>query len=96
MPIRIYSLAKELDIDSKELVDACTKAGVTDKGSALASLSDDEVAKVRAHLNKAAAPATSTGASAGVGAPAAMVRPAPRCTWDRCISCSTRPSTSAC
>ena len=50
MPIRIYALAKELKIDSKALVDVCTKAGVTGKGSALASLSDDEAAKVKAYL----------------------------------------------
>lgn len=52
MPIRIYALAKELDIDSKELVNVCTKAGVTGKGSALASLTDDEVTKIKAHLTK--------------------------------------------
>ncbi len=42
MPIRIYALAKDLQIDSKELVDICTKAGIPGKGSALASLNDDE------------------------------------------------------
>ena len=47
MPIRIYALAKDLKIDSKDLVDVCTKAGVTGKGSALASLTDDEVEKVK-------------------------------------------------
>ena len=47
---RIYSLAKELGFDSKELVDVCAKAGVTGKGSALASLSDDEVEKLKAYL----------------------------------------------
>jgi translation initiation factor IF-2 len=50
VPIRIYALAKELQIDSKELVDICTKAGIPGKGSALASLDDDEVAKVKAFL----------------------------------------------
>ena len=39
-------LAKQLKIDSKALVEVCTKAGVTGKGSALASLSDEEVAQV--------------------------------------------------
>ena len=73
MPIRIYALAKELDIDSKDLVDVCTKAGVTGKGSALASLTDDEVAKVRSHLNKASAPPKP--ASAGEPTPPPMVRP---------------------
>jgi len=51
VPIRIYSLAKELKIENKELVDICTKVGITGKGSALASLDDDEVAKVKAYLS---------------------------------------------
>ncbi|MEX2356741.1 MAG: translation initiation factor IF-2 [Pirellulaceae bacterium] len=52
MPIRIYALAKELQVDSKQLVEVCTKAGVTGKGSALASLDDDEVSKVKAYLGR--------------------------------------------
>ena len=52
MPIRIYALAKELQLDSKQLVDICNRAGVTGKGSALASLDDDELVKVKAFLNK--------------------------------------------
>ncbi len=50
MAVRIYSLAKELKFDSKELVDICAKAGITGKGSALASLADDEVARLREYL----------------------------------------------
>ena len=50
MPTRIYALAKELKIDSKELVDVCAKAGITGKGSALASLEDEEVAKIKEYL----------------------------------------------
>ena len=38
MAVRIYTLAKELKIDSKELVEICTRAGIQDKGSALASM----------------------------------------------------------
>ncbi|QDU74729.1 Translation initiation factor IF-2 [Bremerella volcania] len=52
MPIRIYALAKELQVDSKQLVDICNRAGVTGKGSALASLDDDELVKVKAFMNK--------------------------------------------
>ncbi|MBX7166697.1 MAG: translation initiation factor IF-2 [Pirellulales bacterium] len=55
MALRIYSLAKELKIDSKELVDICAKAGVTGKGSALASLTDEEVVKLKAYLAGGAA-----------------------------------------
>jgi translation initiation factor IF-2 len=51
LPVRIYSLAKELRLDSKILVDICTSAGVTGKGSALASLTDEEVDRVKAYLS---------------------------------------------
>ena len=65
MPVRIYSLAKELKLDSKILVDICTSAGVTGKGSALASLTDEEVDRVKAFI------------SGGQKAPAAPKRAAP-------------------
>jgi len=51
VPIRIYKLAKELALDTKVVVDICTKLGITVKGSALASLSDDEVAKIREFIS---------------------------------------------
>jgi len=66
VPIRIYALAKDLKLDSKELVDVCAKAGVTGKGSALASLTDDELATVKAYLKgdkKSNAPAPTSDAS---------------------------------
>ncbi len=50
MPVRIYALAKELNIDGKELVAICERAGITGKGSALASLSDDETDKIKSYL----------------------------------------------
>jgi len=50
VPVRIYALAKELSLDSKELVEICRKAGIPGKGSALASLDDDEAAKIKAYL----------------------------------------------
>ena len=50
MPKRIYALAKELTMDSKELVDLCTKIGIQNKGSALASLEDDEVERIQKYL----------------------------------------------
>ena len=76
MPIRIYALAKDLKIDSKELVDVCAKAGVTGKGSALASLTDDELATVKAYLQsgkKSEAPTapTAPAAPASEAAPSA-------------------------
>lgn len=59
MPVRIYALAKEFNLDSKDLVDIVKKAGITGKGSALASLDDEEAQRVRDHLaGSSAAPAT--------------------------------------
>ncbi len=68
MAVRIYTLAKDLKLDSKELVDLCTRAGIQDKGSALASLSDEEVAKLKEFV--AGKP------KAAPERPAAPVRPA--------------------
>jgi translation initiation factor IF-2 len=64
--VRIYTLAKELKLDSKELVELCTRAGIQDKGSALASLSDEEVAKIKEFI---------AGKAKGPERPAAPVRP---------------------
>lgn len=50
--IRIYALAKELQLDNKDLVDLLPKAGITGKGSALASLTDEEVVKLKEFLGK--------------------------------------------
>ncbi|QDV27770.1 translation initiation factor IF-2 [Aureliella helgolandensis] len=58
MPKRIYALAKELTMDSKDLVDLCTKIGILNKGSALASLDDDEVQRIEKHLADKAAVAS--------------------------------------
>lgn len=59
MPIRIYALAKKLGIENKDLVDICSKAGIKGKGSALASLDDDEVSKVKAFIDSNSASARS-------------------------------------
>lgn len=71
MKIRIFALAKELDIDSKLLIDACTKAGITIKNSALASISPEERDRVlrvledqRTGSTSAAAPSSSAAAPA--------------------------------
>ena len=73
MPARIYALAKELNIDSKDLVDLVKKVGITGKGSALASLTDEEAQKVRDHLSSAEAPKQQSVATA---APEGAVRDA--------------------
>ncbi|TWU20948.1 Translation initiation factor IF-2 [Novipirellula galeiformis] len=79
MPARIYALAKELNLDSKDLVDIVRKVGITGKGSALASLTDEETQKVRDHLAgsaKAAPPKAPVVAKATTSttAPVAAVR----------------------
>jgi translation initiation factor IF-2 len=72
--IRIYALAKELKVDSKDLVDTCARAGVTGKGSALASLDDAELEKVKAYIASADKAASPTAAAPPIGVP---VRPSP-------------------
>ena len=56
MAVRIYSLANELGIDSKELVDICSRIGIPGKGSALASLEDDQILKIKSYLAERSAP----------------------------------------
>ncbi|WP_149496939.1 translation initiation factor IF-2 [Roseiconus lacunae] len=69
MAARIYALAKELNLDSKDLVDLVKKVGITGKGSALASLTDDEVKRVREHLSGASAPSKPAAAPAAANEP---------------------------
>ncbi len=82
MPVRIYALAKDLKVDSKDLVTICNKIGIIGKGSALASLEDDEVARVKKYLaggaaaNAGAAPtAAGPTSSAATPTPSATVAP---------------------
>jgi translation initiation factor IF-2 len=78
--VRIYSFAKELGIDNKDLLMICEKAGIKGKGSALASLDEVEIAKIRQHMEGAKAkpaparPATASSAAAAE-APAQPVAP---------------------
>lgn len=71
MKIRIFALAKELDIDSKLLIDYCSKAGITIKNSALASISPEERDRVLGIIASSGLPATAT---AVASAPIAPVR----------------------
>jgi translation initiation factor IF-2 len=68
--VRIYTLAKELKIDSKELVELCTRAGIQDKGSALASMTDEEVAKLKEFIaNRGRPPERPAAPPAAAGVP---------------------------
>jgi len=82
--VRIYTLAKELKIDSKELVDICTRAGIQDKGSALASMTDEEVAKLKEFIAaKSRPPERPAAAPVRPAAPPAPVKPAAPATLRR-------------
>lgn len=75
MKIRIFALAKELDIDSKLLIDYCSKAGITIKNSALASISPEEKDRVLDVMRSAGASGVSAPAAATAVAPAAAKVP---------------------
>lgn len=53
MKIRIFALAKELGLDSKELIQHCNDAGLDVKSSALASITPEERDVLLAHLKGA-------------------------------------------
>ncbi len=92
LAIRIYALAKELKVDSKELVDICANAGIPGKGSALASLSDEEAEKLRNHLSGGSPAARPSKASAAPVAPERPTRPAAREGKMQVIAASRPPS----
>ena len=67
LKIRIFALAKELDIDSKLLIDFCAKAGITIKNSALASISPEERDRVMDIIrSNSSSPAQATVAPAAI------------------------------
>ncbi len=54
MKIRIFTLAKELNMDSKILIGYCQKLGMTIKDSPLASISEEERDHVLAFIKQGA------------------------------------------
>lgn len=56
MPVRIYALAKELGIDNAQLLEICQNVGISGKGSALASLDDDEATRIKDFMSGGGAP----------------------------------------
>ncbi len=71
--IRIYALAKQLNVESKDLVDFCKKLGIEGKVSALASLSEEEAEKIKTALQEETR--SSKAASAVAAAPVPFQRP---------------------
>jgi len=55
LKIRIFTLAKELNMDNKVLIGYCQKLGMNVKDSALASISEDERDRVLAFIKQGAA-----------------------------------------
>jgi len=49
---RIYALAKELKLETKSVLEICKELQMGDKTSGLASLSDDEVARIRDYIKQ--------------------------------------------
>ena len=72
MPVRIYAFAKELGLDNKQLLDICEKANIKGKGSALASLNEDEITSIKAFMDGGGGVATEPEVEENV-----PVRPAP-------------------
>ena len=48
--VRIYAFAKQLGLDNQQLLDICESCGIKGKGSALASLDENEVARINQHM----------------------------------------------
>ena len=72
MPVRIYAFAKELGLDNKQLLDICERANIKGKGSALASLDEDEISSIKAFMDGGGGVATEPEVEEN-----APVRPAP-------------------
>lgn len=88
MSIRIYALAKDLDIESKSLVDVCQKLGINVRGSALASLTDEEIQKVKDHLSQTKK--TSSGSASGAAANNMPIPPTRPVTYGKVPDLSQR------
>src|SRR5471032_3200487 len=54
--VRINDLARELEVKSKEILDALTAVGVTEKKTHSSSIEEDEAVKVRTLLTKGTRP----------------------------------------
>ena len=50
MSARVYTLAKELDLDNRDILDAVKQLGMVGKSSTLATLTDEEADQIRAHF----------------------------------------------
>src|SRR5271154_279308 len=73
--VRINDLARELEVKSREILDALTHVGVTEKKTHSSSLEADEAEKVRQHFHR--------GGKNGAGAAKADNEPRQKIDWSR-------------
>jgi translation initiation factor IF-2 len=78
LKVRIFALAKELGLDSKELIQHCNDAGIPVKNSALASISPEERDVVLAHMKRKGAAGAPSSDPAGPPVPVRDVPSADR------------------
>ncbi|MCA9026043.1 MAG: translation initiation factor IF-2 [Planctomycetaceae bacterium] len=69
MKVRIFALAKDLGLDSKELIQHCNDAGIAVKNSALASISPEERDLVLDHMKQLGSAKSAAPESKAVDAP---------------------------
>ena len=69
LSVRIYALSKQLNVDSKEILDAIKQLGIVGKSSQLASLTDKETAQVKDWLQAQKSAKTSQVSSAAFQRP---------------------------
>ncbi len=75
MAIRIYALAKELKLETKSLLEVCKELQMSDKSSGLASLSDEEAARIRDYIKQPKGRATRASSGTGGIADSGLARP---------------------
>jgi translation initiation factor IF-2 len=75
LKIRIFTLAKELDMDSKVLIGVCQKVGIHLKDSPLASISEEEKERVLAFIREGASSAESAEKAEATAPKREAVRP---------------------
>ncbi|MDR1962682.1 MAG: translation initiation factor IF-2, partial [Planctomycetaceae bacterium] len=63
MSIRIYALAQQLKVETKKLIDVLKQLGIEGKGSSLASLTEEEVEKVKAAVQKTSVKSSKSGSA---------------------------------
>ena len=91
LKIRIFALAKELGLDSKELIEYAAQAGVEVKNSALASISPEERDLVLAHMKTAKSGSAGAAAAREEGPPPVRRESGPERGKVRKIEAPIRP-----